>query len=208
MNLTTMMKKYNKLFLMLFLPFALPMLVFAQQAQMEVSTESSFSIDGTSNLRNWSATSQEVSGNIEFSETFQQFPFPQLEEKITGLSFTLPGKSLNGSNKGMDPTMHRALKVNAHPEITYELAEASVTEVNESSFYMDTKGTLTVAGKAQEISMVVMGKPNEGGGFSFTGKHELKMTQFDIKPPTALFGQIEAGDDVTVQFTLVVVPKA
>ena len=182
--------------------------VIAQETQWVVADGSSFTIDGTSNLRNWSATSNQVQGTLAFSETFRQFAFPQLDEKVTSLSFKLEGKSLDGSNTGMNPTMHRALKVNAHPEITYELTEAKVTEVNESSFYLETTGTLTVAGKAQDVAMVVMGQPQDGGQYTFTGKHDLKMTQFDIQPPTALFGQIEAGDDITVKFTLVVKPKA
>jgi hypothetical protein len=35
---------------------------------------------------------------------------------------------------------------------------------------------------------------------TFTGKKTIKMTEFEVEPPTALLGTIKTGDEVTISF--------
>ena len=43
----------------------------------------------------------------------------------------------------------------------------------------------------------------EDGAFKFTGSKSFKMTEYEIKPPTAMFGQIETGDEVNIIFDII-----
>jgi hypothetical protein len=40
-----------------------------------------------------------------------------------------------------------------------------------------------------------------------SGSKKLKMTEFDMVPPTALMGTIKTGDEVTVTFNLNLITK-
>ena len=40
------------------------------------------------------------------------------------------------------------------------------------------------------------------GKVQFTGSYTLKMTDFSVKPPTAMFGTIKTGDEITVKFNV------
>jgi polyisoprenoid-binding protein YceI len=46
------------------------------------------------------------------------------------------------------------------------------------------------------------------GTVNATGMVPIKMTDFGIKPPTAMFGTLRTGDEVKVNFALTVGPKA
>jgi hypothetical protein len=45
------------------------------------------------------------------------------------------------------------------------------------------------------------------GSIKATGTVPVKMTAFQMKPPTAMLGAIRCGDEVKVKFDLVVGPK-
>jgi hypothetical protein len=65
-------------------------------------------------------------------------------------------------------------------------------------------GELTLAGEQREIEMVVVAERLADGRFTLVGSRELKMTDFNITPPSALFGLIKAKDTVEVVFDLMI----
>jgi hypothetical protein len=50
--------------------------------------------------------------------------------------------------------------------------------------------------------MYVRAKVGADGGVTFTGSKKLKMTDYKIKPPTALMGTLTTGDDIEIVFTI------
>ena len=69
-------------------------------------------------------------------------------------------------------------------------------------------GTLTVAGKENKIEMDVVATRMADGTLKAKGVVPIKMTDYGIKPPTAIFGRLKTGDEVKVNFELTVGGKA
>ncbi|MGY8826574.1 MAG: hypothetical protein ACKVJG_22065 [Candidatus Latescibacterota bacterium] len=61
---------------------------------------------------------------------------------------------------------------------------------------------LNAAGKEQQVVLQVSISDGENDLFIVEGNQPLKMTQFGIKPPTAVFGTIKAVDEFSVRFSL------
>jgi polyisoprenoid-binding protein YceI len=64
------------------------------------------------------------------------------------------------------------------------------------------RGNLTIAGITKAITIPVSGSSAQSK-LKVNGKVALKMTQFDMDPPRAMFGAIKSGDDITVHFEIV-----
>jgi polyisoprenoid-binding protein YceI len=76
------------------------------------------------------------------------------------------------------------------------------------SFTFKTVGSLTIAGKENKLAMDVTANRLPDGTVKATGMVPIKMTDYGIKPPTAIFGRLKTGDEVKVNFELTVGAKA
>lgn len=63
------------------------------------------------------------------------------------------------------------------------------------------KGDLTIAGVTKPAE-ITAGYTFSGNTLTITGSHQLLMSNFGIKPPTAMMGSLKTGDEVTVEFDL------
>lgn len=109
----------------------------------------------------------------------------------------------------MDNDMYKALKASTYPEIHYALEAFRVlpgSAATDSSFYVQTRGRLTVAGKTNVIDMRVKVTRFDNNELLIQGSKLLFMHDYGIKPPTALWGLIKANDRLTVHFRLLVAP--
>lgn len=166
---------------------------FTVQAQQQLQLiDVSLEIDGTSNIHDWTSVAETVTINGTYAQTEGKMTIPALRVKI-------PVESIK-SSKGriMDNKTYDALQSEQHPTITFTLKELS--EINATS--VKAVGTLTIAGKAKTISLTADRRLDGKGVLTFSGKKALKMTDFDVDPPTALLGTLKTGDDVTVSYRL------
>ena len=113
---------------------------------------------------------------------------------------TIPVTTLKSQHGKMDKLMAEALKAKAHPRIRYELLEATPKTATDTKFVLATRGNLTIAGVTREIAMDVDGTRAADGRYTLTGAAPIRMTNFGIKPPTAMLNTIKTGDDVKVTF--------
>lgn len=156
------------------------------------ATGSLIRIEGTSTLHAWTMEGAAING--------------QIDPATTNAVVTIPVTSIKSEHAKMDKLMAEALKAKQHPEIRYELVEATPV-TNPNTFVMKTRGKLTIAGVTREIAMDVQGTRNADGRYILTGQAPVKMTSFGIKPPVAMLGTIKTGDDVKVTFRWVVEKK-
>ena len=73
---------------------------------------------------------------------------------------------------------------------------------NGDNYDINASGTLTIAGASSRIDMYVRGKVGADGSITFNGSKKIKMTDFKIKPPTALMGTLTTGDEVEIAFQI------
>ena len=126
-------------------------------------------------------------------------------ESVGELEFTVIVDGLKSGKSGMDDNTYKALNEEKHPNIEYKLNSVERTAPSKDgiSTIIITKGTLTVAGFSKEVELKVAGKPNSDGSIQFVGRMVFNMTDFKIDPPTAVFGSILTGDEITIVFKIV-----
>lgn len=170
------------------------------QTTFTISPESKMWIDGTSNKSDWTVYSKQIDGTLTLADLDGAAP------ALQGVQVTIPvSEVVSDKSVIMDKNMHNALEVEEFPEITYELVEATLVadESTDDLFVMNTVGNLTMHGVTNEIQMRVEGSTADDGTVRFAGSHELDMTEYDVKPPVAMFGAWRVAQDVVVNYELV-----
>ena len=186
------MKKLNQFIIILGISL-LPAGVFAQY---ELQTSSSkVEIDGTSTLHDWTITAEEMNGKASI-ETGNGL------EGIKSLSFTVVVDGLKSGKGGMDKNTYNALNEDDYPNISYVLTKVnSINSTGSNTYKVSTTGTLDIAGTKKSINMDVTATVS-GTTVKFEGEYPMKMTTFNVEPPTAMLGTIKTGDEVNIRFTV------
>jgi polyisoprenoid-binding protein YceI len=171
----------------------MPMLIFAQQS-IDTKNVQVF-VNGTSTLHDWRSevTNARLTGHFEFNGT-------ELNN-FSGVNVKIPVTSIK-STKGsvMDKKTWTALKYTSHPNISFKITKLVNLKEVASGYTMEIAGLLTIAGKSKSIVLRSECTYLGNNTFEFSGLHALKMTDFNVDPPTALLGSITTGDDITIDF--------
>jgi len=154
-------------------------------------------LNGTSNLHDWQMKA--VSGTSAAS-------FVVTNGKVTSLSkldFSLPVKSLKSGKSGMDKNTYKALNSDANPNISFVLTSGTVVSTGGNNYKLNCQGKMSIAGKTNQTELVASGIYNPADkSFTVTGIKKMKMTDYNVKPPTALFGTITTGDAISISYNL------
>lgn len=170
-----------------------------ESAQYAVQQDSKLWVDGTSSKSDWTVHAAEVKGSFGITGS-------GADASVTSGKISVESEKLEGGKSTiMDRLMHDALKVKEHPTITYVLtsAERGGTPGEDGAMLLKTKGKLTLGGTTKDIEMDVKGTPTPDGTFRFTGSHSLKMSDYGLEAPVAMFGALRTGDVVKVHFDVV-----
>lgn len=177
------------------------------QTRVSVSPESKVWVEGTSNLHDWSCKATSLEATIEVDPAAAQLATAS-PKMLKSVRVKVPVKSLKCGHGGMDDNVYKALKADDTPAISYIMANFEVASTDPKDFTLHTVGTLSMAGMENNISMDVAAVRLPDGTVKATGTVPVKMTDYGIKPPTAIFGRLKTGNEVKVKFELTVGPKA
>ena len=138
---------------------------YAQESYV-LSDKSSLKIEGISTLHDWVVTAHSLKGNIQV-----------LEAQPTSLRVVVDAPQIK-SERGatMDKKMHAALKVDEHPEISFQLENI---QKQEASGMFVLKGTLSIAGVSQKLDIISEVK-QVGRAYTLKGSKEIKLQDFDF----------------------------
>ncbi|SFO70274.1 YceI-like domain-containing protein [Chitinophaga sp. YR627] len=164
------------------------------QVQYQQKRDFNLSISGTSTMHDWEMKTSKIACNATF--TFYE------DGELGGLSlldFTMPTESLKSERTGLDAVAYNALKTKQNPTITFNLIKASVSR---QGTLINCSGKLTVAGETREVELVAAAKMNADHSINIRGSKQIDMRDFDIEPPTFLFGKFKTGEVVTINFDL------
>jgi len=150
-------------------------------------------IEGTSTLHDWTMEGTTINGTISAP------PIEQWKNDASSVSVAIPVTSIKSEHAKMDKLMAEALKAGANPTIRFELTTASLAEAG-ATLQLETHGKLTIAGVTREVQMRVNGVRDSSGTYILTGQVPIRMSDYGIKPPTAMLGTIKTGNDVKVTF--------
>ncbi len=166
------------------------------------------SIAGTSNIHEYTA-----------STTAVRVTRVQLASTVTGPNFwddvVKPGAveafdvaiaagSLSSPKEGLDKNMHKALKTDAHPDITFRLRRLESRAGAAGG--LRGVGVLQIAGVEREVA-IDLTTERKDAGLNVHGELQILMTDFGIAPPKAMMGMLKTDPKVTIAFdTLLTVP--
>ncbi len=179
--------------------------VHAQQEFRISPKESRMTINGTSSLHGWQCRVEQFSGQLKASMEGGKLKAIQ-SVIVAAQASSIRSVKETGEyfDKNMDKNVYKALLAEQHPNITFTFNGPPVSKAPGSPV-LESTGTLRVAGVTREIKLTT--KSVEGaGGIVFEGKVPVKMSDYNVEPPTALFGTIRTGNEVTIDFRMVFMP--
>jgi len=160
-------------------------------------------VTGESTLHDWSAIASSISTYAD------ELVFTLAEgEALGAFSFKVEVASMDGGRgASMNDKIYAALKSSSFPSITYVQSKPAVLKMSgATSFMLVSEGILTIAGKSIDTSVNVDGIL-EDGLLKLSASKSLKMTDFEIDPPSAMFGQIQTKDDISVDIQFIYLLK-
>jgi len=173
-----------------------PLEITSKSENLKINLQqSTIKIMGTSTLHDWTSIAEKSEANIIFNN------YEDVE--IEKLNLVVEVESIKNT-KGhglMDKLTRKALKAEDFPKITYVFTSAETISNQEKLLKVRLIGDLTIAGKTNKVSVLTtINKSNTN--VILKGVHQLKMTDYGVKPPKALLGTVKTGDEITIDFTI------
>lgn len=164
------------------------------QVNYTLSSNPDLKVSGTSSLHDWEMTSTTATGKAEIT----------LENgkvgNIKNVTLIMPAESIKSGKSGMDKNAYAALKTKEYKDVKFSLKEF----VAKGSSY-EVVGEFTIAGVTKAAKFPVTATVS-GDKVTFKGKHDFNLTDFSVDPPTALFGTVKTGNEVSVHFSVTFQP--
>ncbi|MDP6700095.1 MAG: YceI family protein [Candidatus Latescibacteria bacterium] len=179
----------------------------AQERQMVLQSGHTMRIEGTSNLRDWGADVGQLA--VDFAvRDWSENPITDLAAEIfTSFALRAPVADIHSRTKGLTGKIHKYLKKKEHPIISFELHRVTDIRIAADIAHVCAEGTIRAAGADHRLVLDAALTAGAADTLLVSGRTRLNMTDFGIKPPTALFGTIRAVDAFEVSFSLPFVPR-
>ena len=180
--------------------FSLTLMVLAfaaasAQSAILIKDQSSVTISGTSSLHDWH---EKVN---DFTTTLVITAKDGMDCAIEKVIFVSKSASISSDNSIMTDKTLAAIQAKKYPEITFSSNAPMPIPAHDGDFSATVIGVLNLNGVTKTLSIPVKGV-YAGGKISVTGSHSIKLSDYSIKPPTAMLGTLKTGDEVTVHFDL------
>ena len=162
--------------------------LIAGQGTFEANTsKSEFLVKGTSTVHDWESVINEytVKGALN-------------GQTINNLQVTVISKSIKSGKSIMDDKTYDALEAKEYPNITFKASQLTITDGK-----INGKGTLSLVGKTKEVPFTAITKELQDGLLQVSGQVSLVMSEFGIEPPTAMFGTLTTGDEVSIEYNFI-----
>ena len=163
-------------------------------------------INGTSNIHPYTASTTTV--HVTRLQLGSAVAGPHFWEEIvkpgglTAFEIAIPAATLTSPKDGLDKNMHKALRTAEFAEITFRLVRVQPGDGGT----LKATGLLTIAGQEREITLDLKTLRKESS-LAVSGQAQLVMTDFGIKPPTAMLGMLKTDPRVTITFeTVLTIP--
>ena len=166
-------------------------------------------LEGDSSLHPYSSEAKMLEAKIAFvpaqggSVLQRKLEIALKGKSLRKFELTIPVEEIKSDKKGLDKKMAEALKAQENPNIFFKLSsyETYKTIPEKNTFLVLIYGLLTVAGQQRAIDVEAEIEPTKEMIY-VRGKKELLMTDFGIKPPTAMMGMLKTKPRVVIHFEL------
>jgi hypothetical protein len=170
----------------------------AAQTKHQTSGNVKIVIEGTSNIHDWDMKSDKgICNSVLDIDKLGSLT------SMSTLSFSIPAQSLKSEHSGMDKNTYKALNTSRYSSIQFVAGSVDIKPSGTSGHLLTARGKLTIAGVSKDVILTATGVTNADKSITYSGSYQLKMTDYNVDPPTALLGTIRTGDKITVKYSLV-----
>jgi hypothetical protein len=200
----------------------------AGPARFEAARPSTVLLQGSSNLAAWRCSGTSLTAEVEIEATVDKINevidrvedgnvsawiLTPEEARLPQPRFwlSIPIESLRCGNRVMEGDLRRALDAERYPAIEFRFTRidgALHRDMDRDLYETTVLGELFVAGVRRPVKLPVVAQRISRSRFRLRAELPLRMTDFGVTPPTALFGLIKANNDLKVRFDLVLQPVA
>jgi polyisoprenoid-binding protein YceI len=180
------------------LSFKISLLVFffwglhqvnAQQTFKVDAEESKVLIEGTSNIHDWEMTAENPNSTLKLNQ--------DALEDIASIYFEVMVQNMKSGKSKMDKNTYKALNEEDHEKIYFK---SSQIEYKDGTYHAN--GKLNIAGTEKQVKIPFQLK-EENNKLHLNLTYPIHMLDYKVEPPTALFGTIKTGEDVTINMNLI-----
>ena len=167
---------------------------FAQQTFKINPKESKLNISGTSSIHDWEITAKNFSGEATISFN---------DNSITGINnveFSCPVEDIECDNRIMDNKTQKALNSDKYPEIQFHSNNTVNGDFSKND--SEIKGTVTINNTKKEVDINFTYEKVNSTQVKVKGEVPLKMSDFNVEPPTAMMGALKTADEIKVIYEI------
>ncbi len=188
----------TKAFSVLAMMMTSALLVVTTIAQVPFKPQSiKIKLTGTSTLHDWHMDATQGSTDAVFVLNGDKLV------SLSKLTFVLPVKNLKSESNAMDKNTYKAMNTDANPNIQFVLSSATVAPAGGNNYSIKALGKLTISGTTKDTELTATGTYNPSDKtLTVSGSKSMKMTDFNVKPPTVMLGTIKTGNDITITYNL------
>ncbi|WP_320051771.1 YceI family protein [uncultured Acetobacteroides sp.] len=150
-------------------------------------------IVGTSNIHDWTAVVGKLSGSSDFVVE---------NNTITGIKAAVvdvDASSLAGSKGGiMNRKIKECFDSESYPHIRFVLAKVNGVQTTGNVSTINLVGNITIKTTTVPVEFLVKATALASGEIEVRTSKQIRMSDFNLKPPTALLGTLKTANDVTV----------
>ena len=193
------------LFFLMLMPFTLAAnsgaenIVSGSFYSYSVHPDSWISLNGTTNVNSFECMSdrQMPRGHI-LADAHPKTNAIMFSDAILELEVT----SFDCENRRMNRDLQNALGVNTHPHIRIHLLEAQPLPQNGAQQPVNIKVAISLNGVVKNTEVMVhLDQPDEYN-YVIKGSKDLKMSDFNVEPPSPALGLIKVRDKINITFNL------
>jgi polyisoprenoid-binding protein YceI len=178
-------------------------------AQTPLALDSArITISGTSNIHAYTASTTTVrvtralvAGALDGPDAWTNALKPG---GVVAFEIAIPAGTLTSPKGDLDKNMYKALQVKEHPDIVFRLLRFESRPGDAGG--VRGVGMLQIAGVEREVVLDITTERKDVT-LAVHGRLQLLMTDYGIKPPTAMLGMLKTDPKVTVTFeTVLTIP--
>jgi hypothetical protein len=160
-------------------------------------------IEGTSNIHDWTMTSN--TGSTSGTWTVDAAGIPTA---LTNLSFIVNVTTLK-SEKGstMDNNAYKAMAAEKYPAIKFSSTSATIQSKGGNAFTVTAPGKLSISSGTKDVTLVANGKVNADKSLTLDGSYKLVTTDYNVKAISIMLGAIKTSANVNIKYSFTAKPQ-
>jgi polyisoprenoid-binding protein YceI len=168
--------------------------------QLALQSQSRVWVEGTSTVKSFSCRASSVSAIVDTRSTGAIPALLSGQKAVLATDVKVAVDKMDCGNGTMNEHMRKALKADEAPTILFRLGSYDVAQTADGATGT-LRGTLSLGGTQKPITIIAKGQ-SENGLLHVVGATDVTMSDYNLTPPSLMFGRIKVGDKVTVKFDL------